>query len=204
MNILIAAVGGQGALLAARIIGHYAQLQGQAVKVSEIHGMSQRGGSVVTHVRFGERIHSPVIELGTADVLLSFEVLEAARSLAYLRRNGLLIVANHQIQPLPVLTGAAEYPPHLLESFGKLPISTCAVDVATVLGPLGNLKAANTLLVGVLARRLSETPEAWLTAVLATVPEKYRSLNQRAFELGWNMDFSHIDNLRNQRKEALA
>ena len=165
MNILIAAVGGQGALLAARIIGQYARSQGQAVKVSEIHGMSQRGGSVVTHVRFGDQIHSPVIEIGKADVLLSFEVLEAARSLAYLRAGGLLIVANHQIHPLPVLTGAAGYPPHLLESFEKLPISTCVVDTSTVPCELGNLKAVNTMLVGVLARRLSEDPRAWLAAV---------------------------------------
>src|SRR5664279_2539075 len=111
MNILIAAVGGQGALLAARIIGNYALLQSQQVKVSEIHGMSQRGGSVVTHVRFAPEVHSPVIEKGQADILVGFEILEAARSIEYLRPGGMLIVSKQQIQPLPVLTGAAEYPP---------------------------------------------------------------------------------------------
>jgi len=204
MNILIAAVGGQGALLAARMLGNYAHLQGQAVKVSEVHGMSQRGGSVVTHVRFAERVHSPVIELGHADVLLAFEVLEAARSIEYLREGGILIVANHRILPLPVLTGVAEYPQRLLEAFEKMPIATYVVDTSAISGQLGNLKAINTLLVGVLARRLSEDPKAWLTAVLDTVPEKHRDLNERAFKLGWNIDFASHDKLRNQQKEALA
>jgi indolepyruvate ferredoxin oxidoreductase, beta subunit len=204
MNILIAAVGGQGALLTARIIGRYAESQGQQVKVSEIHGMSQRGGSVVTHVRYGEQVHSPVIELGHADVLLGFEVLEAARSLPYLRDGGALIVARHQIQPLPVLTGAAEYPSGLMESFEAMPISVYAIEAPAILPGIGNPKALNTLLIGVLARRLSQDPRAWLAAVMGSVPEKHRGLNQRAFEMGWNMDYSHIDNRRNQQKEASA
>ena len=128
MNILIAAVGGQGALLAARIIGNYALLQSQQVKVSEIRGMSQRGGSVVTHVRFAPEVHSPVIEMGQADILLGLEMLEAARAIAHLRPGGRLIVAKQQILPLPVLTGAAEYPPALLESFAILPITTHVVE----------------------------------------------------------------------------
>lgn len=190
MNILIAAVGGQGALLAARIIGAFAVLQSQPVKVSEIHGMSQRGGSVVTHVRFGPEVHSPVTEVGQVDILLGLEVLEAARAVSYLRPSGTLIVSRQQIFPLPVLTGAAEYPPDLLQRFAKLPIRTYAVDALGAANQLGNLKAANTVLIGVLARRLSDDPATWQAAVAETVPEKHRVLNQMAFDLGWNLDLS--------------
>lgn len=204
MNILIAAVGGQGALLAARILGNYALLQSQAVKVSEIHGMSQRGGSVVTHVRFGQDIHSPVIEKGQADILLGLELLEAARSIAHLRLGGMLIVAKQQILPLSVLTGAAEYPPQLLESLAKLPIRTYAVDALLSARRLGNTKAVNTVLIGVLARRISEDPTPWKAAVADVVPAQHRDLNQRAFDMGWNFDLSNSDNRRNYQKEALS
>jgi indolepyruvate ferredoxin oxidoreductase beta subunit len=199
MNILIAAVGGQGALLAARIIGNYALLQSLCVKVSEIHGMSQRGGSVVTHVRFGQEIHSPVIEKGQADMLLGLELLEAARSIAHLRPGGTLIVAKQQIQPLPVLTGASEYPPHLLDSLANLPITTCAVDTAPSARRLGNAKAVNTVLIGVLARRLSEDPTPWQAAVAGVVPAKHRELNKMAFDMGWNFDLSS-----SVKKEAMS
>jgi len=194
MNILIAAVGGQGALLAARIIGNYALLQSQQVKVSEIHGMSQRGGSVVTHVSFGPEIHSPVIEKGQADILLGLEILEAARSIEYLRPGGMLIVSKQQIQPLPVLTGAAEYPPLLLESFAKLPITTYAIDALAIARQLGNVKVANTVIIGALARRLSEDPSAWRAAVAEAVPAKHRDLNAKAFDLGFNIDMLSIGN----------
>jgi indolepyruvate ferredoxin oxidoreductase beta subunit len=203
MNILISAVGGQGALLAARIIGNYAVMQAQQVKVSEIHGMSQRGGSVVTHVRYAPEVHSPVIETGQADILLGFEVLEAARAIAHLRPGGILIVAKQQIQPLPVLTGTAEYPPALLEAFARLPITTYAVDTMDCASQLGDAKAINTVLIGVLARRLSEDPEAWQAAVVETVPAKHRGLNQTAFDLGWNFDFSSVDRQHQHQKGAL-
>jgi len=204
MNILIAAVGGQGALLAARIIGNYAQLEAQQVKVSEIHGMSQRGGSVVTHVRYSQEVHSPVIEMGTADVLLGFEILEAARSIQYLRPGGILIVSRQQIQPLPVLTGAATYPPALLESFESMPMTTYAVDALSHASELGNIKAVNTLLVGVLARRLSGDPTHWQEAVAESVPARHRDLNRKAFDFGFALDFSSVDSLRHRQKEALS
>ncbi len=204
MNILIAAVGGQGALLAARIIGNYALLQSQQVKVSEIRGMSQRGGSVVTHVRFAPEVHSPVIEMGQADILLGLEMLEAARAIAHLRPGGRLIVAKQQILPLPVLTGAAEYPPALLESFAILPITTHVVDALAAARRLGNVKAINTVLIGVLARRLSEDPTVWQAAVAETVPAKHRDLNQKAFDMGWNWDLLSDKRQRNHKREALS
>src|ERR1700690_873495 len=204
MNILIAAVGGQGALLAARIIGNYALLEAQQVKVSEIHGMSQRGGSVVTHIRYAKEVYSPVIEMGTADVLLGFEILEAARSIQYLRPGGILIVSKQQIQPLPVLTGAATYPPALLESFASMPIMTSAIDAHSHASQLGNIKAVNTLLVGVLARRLSNDPTHWQQAVDDSVPERHRAVNRKAFDFGFGFDFSSIDSRRHRQKEALS
>ncbi len=202
MNILIAAVGGQGALLAARIIGNYALLESQQVKVSEIHGMSQRGGSVATHIRFAKEIYSPVIEMGTADVLLGFEILEAGRSIQYLRPGGTLIVSKQQIQPLPVLTGAATYPPALLESFANMPLTTYAIDALSHATELGNIKAVNTLLVGVLARRLSDDRAHWQEAVAQSVPAKHRDLNRRAFDLDLISDFSGIDHRPHRQKVA--
>jgi indolepyruvate ferredoxin oxidoreductase beta subunit len=194
MDILIAAVGGQGAVLAARIIGNYALLQSLQVKVSEIHGMSQRGGSVVTHVRFAAQVHSPVIEKGQADIVLGLEILEAARSIEYLRPGGMLIVAKQQIQPMPVLSGAAEYPPALLETIARLPITVYAVDALAIAQQLGNVKAVNTVLIGVLARRLSEDPSAWRAAVAEAVPAKHRDLNAKAFDCGFNIDTLSIGN----------
>ena len=188
MNVIIAAVGCQGALLAARVIGQYARIQSQEVKVSEIHGMSQRGGSVVTHVRFGKEVHSPVIEVGTADVLLGFEVLEAARAIHHLRPGGMLVVSKQQIQPLPVLTGSATYPATLLQSFQKMQISTFAVDALSCAEQIGNIKVVNTILIGVLARRLSDDPSTWKEAVVTCVPAKHRELNERAFDVGFALD----------------
>jgi indolepyruvate ferredoxin oxidoreductase beta subunit len=204
MNILVAAVGGQGALLAARVIGNYAMLQSRQVKVSEIHGMSQRGGSVVTHIRYASEVYSPVIEIGTADVLLGFEILEAARSIQYLRPGGMLVVSKQQIQPLPVLTGAATYPPALLESFARLPITTYAIDAHCHASQLGNIKAVNTLLVGVLARRLSDDPAPWQQAIAESVPARHRELNRQAFDFGFNFDFSSVDSRRHQQKGAVS
>jgi len=187
MNIIIAAVGGQGALLAARVIGQYALLKSEEVKVSEIHGMSQRGGSVVTHVRFGEKVHSPVIEVGTADVLLGFELLEAARAVHHLRPGGLLVVSKQQIPPLPVLTQAAEYPPALLQAFEQMAITTVAVDALSCATQIGNIKVVNTVLIGVLARRLSQDVDIWQKAVASCVPGKHLELNMRAFNVGYGL-----------------
>lgn len=186
-NILIAAVGGQGALLAARILGNYASGQGFQIKVSEIHGMSQRGGSVVTHVRFGSEVHSPVIEAGAADVVLAFELLEAARYVPMLRRGGLVVVNTQEIQPLPVLTGSAKYPSDLLARFAALPITTVAVDGLREAQALGNVKTVNTILLGAYARRIESEPATWHSAISESVRESHRAINVRAFDRGYQI-----------------
>jgi indolepyruvate ferredoxin oxidoreductase, beta subunit len=184
-NILIAAVGGQGALLAARILGSFATQQGQEVKVSEVHGMSQRGGSVVTHVRFGAEVHSPVIEAGTADVVLAFELLEAARYVSALRKGGTLVVNTQQILPLPVLTGSVAYPTDLLSRFAGLPITTVAIDAFTEAKALGNVKTVNTILLGAYAQKAGTAVAAWHSAIAASVPERHRAINLEAFDRGF-------------------
>jgi len=186
-NILVAAVGGQGALLAARILGSYASGQGFQIKVSEIHGMSQRGGSVVTHVRFGSEVHSPVIEAGAADVVLAFEMLEAARYVPMLRRGGLVVVNIQEIPPLPVLTGSALYPDDLLARFAALPITTVAVDGLREAQALGNVKTVNTILLGAYARRIESDPATWHRAISESVRESHRAINVRAFDRGYQV-----------------
>jgi indolepyruvate ferredoxin oxidoreductase, beta subunit len=186
-NILIAAVGGQGAVLTSRVLGNYANAQGFQIKVSEIHGMSQRGGSVVTHVRFGAEVHSPVIEAGTADVLLAFELLEAARYVSMLRQNGLLIVNTQRIAPLPVLTGSVTYPADLLEKFEALPITTVALDGLAEAHAVGNVKTVNTILLGAYARRMQFETTPWHRAIAESVREAHREVNLRAFDRGYEL-----------------
>jgi indolepyruvate ferredoxin oxidoreductase beta subunit len=184
-NVLIAAVGGQGALLAARIFGEYASAQGLEVKVSEIHGMAQRGGSVVTHVRFGNKVHSPVIEAGSADALLGFELLEAARYVTMMREGGILIVNTQQIQPLPVLTGDADYPAGLLDGFADLPITTMAIDGLAEAQALGNVKTVNTILLGAYAGKTRSRQPPWRRAIEASVPPAHCAVNLAAFDRGY-------------------
>jgi indolepyruvate ferredoxin oxidoreductase beta subunit len=187
MDILIAAVGGQGALLAARLLSAYAVRSGHDVKVSEIHGMSQRGGSVVTHVRFGSVVHSPVIEVGRAEVVLGLELLEAARYVGYLRPGGLLLLNTQRIMPLPVLTGAERYPDGLLDSLARLPIELLCVDALEIAREAGNPKATNVVLIGALARHLQSDTEVWAAAIRDSVPSKHLELNLRAFERGYEL-----------------
>lgn len=187
MNILIAAVGGQGALLAAKIIGQLAITRGDDVKSSEIHGMSQRGGSVVTTVKFGtEKIHSPMIEKGTADVLLAFEPLEGARYLDYLRPDGIAIVNTQQIAPMPVISGKESYPPNLLAEMKKRPLKLITVDGLILARQAGTSKTVNTVLIGVLARASAFDKSEWLQALADIVPAKFREVNVAAFELGYS------------------
>lgn len=183
-NVLIAAVGGQGALLAARVIGRYAVGRGLEVKVSEIHGMSQRGGSVVTHVRFGPRVHSPVIERGAADTLIAFEMLEALRHLPALRPGGTLIVNTQQIPPLPVSIGAASYPDGLEHVFASRDLTAVQVDGRALALKAGNEKAVNVVLLGVYAGRMGCDQESWLPALEASVPPKHLATNMAAFAEG--------------------
>lgn len=183
-NIMIVGVGGQGSLLASRILGKAAMDAGFDVKVSEVHGMSQRGGSVVTYVRYGdETVYSPVIGEGEADVILSFELLEAARWLPCLRPNGKIVTSTQQINPMPVITGAAAYPTELAEKMEALGVRLCAVDTLSIAREAGNERASNVALLGLAEEALGFPEEILRGAVAACVPEKAREVNLRAFDL---------------------
>lgn len=187
MNILISAVGGQGALLASRILGKLAQNLGKDVKVSEVHGMSQRGGSVVTYVKFGDKVYSPIVEKGTADVILAFEMLEGARYADYLKEGGTLIVSTQTIDPMPVITGAVQYPKDLATELSKLPIKLYNVDAVELASKAGNVRATNVVLLGILASTSSISKEEWEKAISETVPEKMLEVNLKAFEVGYSL-----------------
>lgn len=182
-NIMIVGVGGQGSLLASKILGKAAMDSGLDVKVSEVHGMSQRGGSVVTYVRFGEEVYSPVIGKGDADVILSFELLEAARWLPNLKNGGTIVTSTQQINPMPVITGAAEYPQDILEDMKALGVDVRAYDAAAIAAEAGNAKASNVALIGLAADILGFEPDILRNAVAACVPAKALEVNLKAFDL---------------------
>ncbi len=185
-SILIVGVGGQGTLLASKILGKALVDLGFDVKVSEVHGMSQRGGSVVTYVRYGEKVNSPIIELGEADILLSFEQLEAARFLPYLKKGGTVIVNTQQLDPMSVVTGAAEYPIGLIEAIEAKGASVVCTDALELAKQAGSVKAVNVVLIGVMAKNTDIDKQVWLDTISSTVPEKFKELNIKAFELGYN------------------
>lgn len=182
-SIMIVGVGGQGTLLASKLLGNVLLSQGYDVKVSEVHGMSQRGGSVVTYVRFGEKVYSPVVDLGEADYILSFELLESARWIGYLKKGGRLITNTHRTPPMPVITGAAEYPSNIEARLRELAEVT-ALEAMPLAEQAGSAKAVNVVLVGVLSRSMDIPEENWLRAIEETVPPKFVELNRRAFLLG--------------------
>ena len=186
MNIMIVGVGGQGSLLASKLLGHLLLTQGLDVKVSEVHGMSQRGGSVVTYVKYGEKVYSPVIEKGEADAVISFELLEAARCLPYLKKGGKLITSTQQIDPMPVITAAAQYPENLVEKLKAAGAELVAVDALSLAEQAGTAEASNVVLMGVLASRMDYPDELWQKALEQCVPPKFLELNKKAFELGKN------------------
>ena len=183
-SILIVGVGGQGTLLSSRILGRAAIRAGHDVKVSEVHGMSQRGGSVVTYVKYGDQIASPIIGLGEADVILAFELLEAYRALPYLKKGGKIIVNPQRLNPMPVITGAAEYPGDILEKLRQA-ADVSALDALALAQEAGSPKAANVALIGVMARETALEKQFWLDTIRETVPEKFLEINLRAFELGY-------------------
>ena len=185
MNILIVGVGGQGTLLASRILGDAMMHQGYDVKVSEVHGMSQRGGSVVTYVRWGDKVASPVIETGEADILLAFEQLEAARFLPYVKEGGAVVTSTQKIDPMPVVTGQMEYPQGLLEAIEAKGEKVLAVDALGLAEEAGSQKAVNVVLIGAMAKRLGGEKTDWLAALERCVPPKFLEMNQKAFELGY-------------------
>ncbi len=183
-NIMIVGVGGQGSLLASKLLGHLLLSEGYDVKVSEVHGMSQRGGSVVTYVRFGEKVYSPVIDKGQADVIVSFEKLEAARYVEYLKEDGRIVVNTQEIDPMPVITGAAPYPDQLIEKMRALQIRVDAMDALALAEEAGSAKAVNLVLMGRLSGYFDIPLEKWQKAIDECVPEKFAALNQKAFLLG--------------------
>ena len=183
-SIMIVGVGGQGSLLASRLLGNVLMAQGYDVKVSEVHGMSQRGGSVVTYVKYGDKVYSPVIEKGEADAVISFELLEAARCLPFLKKGGHLITSTQQIDPMPVITGAAEYPEDLTSKLSAAGADLVAVDALSLAEKAGTAKASNVVLMGVFAAKTDFPEELWQKALEQCVPPKFLELNKKAFELG--------------------
>lgn len=184
-NIMIVGVGGQGTLLASKVLGHVLLSRGYDVKVSEVHGMSQRGGSVVTYVRYGDKVYSPVIDKGEADVIVSFELLEAARWLEYLKPQGQIITNTQEVEPMPVIIGAAEYPGDLAEKMWAAGAKVDAGDFLALAEEAGSARAVNIVLMGRLSRHFPEIgEEAWEEALEACVPEKFLEMNKKAFSLG--------------------
>lgn len=184
-NIMIVGVGGQGTLLASRILGNVVIEEGYDVKVSEVHGMSQRGGSVVTYVKYGDKVYSPIIDKGGADVVLAFELLEAYRAMPFVKKGGKMIANTQKISPMPVITGKMEYPENIEEKLAEK-VSLQTVDALALAEKAGNIKAVNVVLIGLLAKS-SEIPyEKWVAAIEKTVPEKFLEVNKKAFDLGYN------------------
>ena len=184
MNVLLVGVGGQGTILASKILTHVALAQGYEVKMSEIHGMAQRGGSVVTQVRIGKDVYSPVIEPGEADFIVAFEQLEAYRWAHYLKKDGVLIVNNQKIAPLPVLIGAATYPETILADLKDRVERFIELDGLKLAHEAGNSKATNVVLMGVLSKYMEFPEDSWQNALAAKIPAKLLDLNQKAFASG--------------------
>ena len=185
-SIMIVGVGGQGTLLASKLLGRLLLQKGYDVKVSEVHGMSQRGGSVVTYVRYGRKVYSPIIDKGEADVIVSFELLEAARYAAFLKKDGVMITNTAKTNPMPVITGAAVYPEDLEGKLSALGMKLDALDALSLAEQAGSAKAVNLVLVGKLSRYFDYDEETWMKVVEESVPSKFLELNKKAFLLGRN------------------
>lgn len=185
LKIMIVGVGGQGTLLASRVLGNLALKIDTDVKVSEIHGMSQRGGSVVTYVIFGEKVYSPLIEKGEADLILAFEKLEALRWMDFLKTGGRLIVNDQRIDPMPVITGKAKYPDSIIQRLKERAPQTIAIDAMKLAKECGNIKATNVVLLGLAARTMPINKSVWLEALGEVVPPKTLEVNLKAFEVGY-------------------
>jgi indolepyruvate ferredoxin oxidoreductase beta subunit len=184
---MIVGVGGQGTLLAGRILGNAAIARGYDVKMSEVHGMSQRGGSVVTCVRYGEKVYSPVIAEGGADVILAFEQLEAYRYLNYLKKGGGMLMNTRAIDPMPVITGVAEYPGDIPGKIKNAGARVVAADAFAAAVEAGSAKAVNVVLIGLLAAETEIPKDVWMNAVEQTVPPKFLEINKKAFDLGYHL-----------------
>ena len=185
-NIMIVGVGGQGSLLASKLLGHLLLKKGYDVKVSEVHGMSQRGGSVVTYVRYGEKVFSPIIDKGEADFIVSFEPLEAARWISYLKKDGCVVTNTVQTDPMTVITGAAEYPSDIVSKISATGVKTDALNCLELAAQAGSVKAVNLVLLGRLSHYFDFDKSDWEEAIEACVPAKFLELNKKAFDLELN------------------
>lgn len=183
-NLMIVGVGGQGTLLASRILGHLFMKNGFDVKISEVHGMSQRGGSVVTYVKYGEKVYSPTVEQGEADYILAFEGLEAARALPYLKKTGKMIANTQRIDPMPVITGAAQYPGQIMENIRKQGCNLFDFDALSLAEQAGSSKAVNVVLIGYLSNFLPFGEDQWMESIASCVKPQFVEMNQKAFTLG--------------------
>lgn len=186
VNIMIVGVGGQGTLLASRILGNITTSCGYDVKISEVHGMAQRGGSVVTFVRYGENVAEPIVEEGQADILIAFERLEALRYAHFLKKDGTIIVNNQRIDPMTVVTGAAEYPENIIEGLSEK-YNVISLDAMAEAEKMGNTRVFNTIILGVAASRMEFSKETWIETIKSIVPPKTVDLNLKAFEVGYNL-----------------
>ncbi len=187
-NILIVGVGGQGTLLASKVMGKVFLDSGYDVKVSEVHGMSQRGGSVVTYVRYGDEVYSTLIDKGEADILLSFEALEAARWLPYLKKDGVVITNTQRLNPMSVVMGKATYPDDILEKIKAAGVNPVEVDALALAEEAGSAKSVNVVLLGIAAKHIGLDKQLWLDAVKSTVPPKTVDMNVAAFENGYELN----------------
>ncbi len=185
-NIMIVGVGGQGTLLTSRILGGITLQAGYDVKLSEVHGMAQRGGSVVTYVRYGDKVTEPIVEEGQADLLIAFERLEALRYVHFLKKDGVLIVNDQRIDPMPVVIGAASYPEHIIEDLEKR-CKVLKVDAIHEAKKLGNIKTFNIIILGIAAQHMNFSKEEWLKVIEDTVPPKTVEINKKAFETGYHL-----------------
>ncbi len=194
-NILLAGVGGQGTILAGKILSQWAKIIGMDVKYSEIHGMAQRGGSVITQVRIGEKVYAPVIDIGTAHYILAFEQLEGLRYAHMLSPKGTMIVSTQRLDPSPVLMGVASYPEGVLSRL-ESEFHAKVIDAPDIAKRAGNPRTSNVVLVGALAMVMNGNKEEWIRAVSETVPTKYLDVNLRAFDLGWNAISTHTTEMK--------
>lgn len=185
LSVMIAGVGGQGTLLTSQVLGAAALKEGYDVKMSEVHGMAQRGGSVITYVRIGEKVDSPVIEKGGADILLCFEKLEALRWIDYAKQDGTIIVNEQRIDPMPVIIGSAKYPEDITEELSKNFPNVIPVKALDAARQLGNIKVLNIVMLGIMAKSTDIPVEIWHEAIRETVKEKFVELNIKAFDKGY-------------------
>ena len=185
-NIMIVGVGGQGTLLTSRILGGITVENGYDGKLSEVHGMAQRGGSVVTYVRYGEKVTEPIVEEGQADVLIAFEKLEALRYAHFLKKDGVIIVNDQKIDPMPVVTGVAKYPEGIIEHLSEK-YKVISVDAQKEALELGNSRVFNVIILGVAASKMDFEKEQWIEVIKKKVPPKTIDINVKAFERGYEI-----------------